>query len=77
MNLGGQMAEVEFEGDKPKWPAEPEFGFTDEGEPVGWRVLDPDGNVVASGPGMTLEMVASFGDGPQEQSQEGNAHVGD
>lgn len=37
---------------------------------VGWVVLDPDGNVVASGPGMVLEMVTSMGDAPDE-SEEG------
>jgi hypothetical protein len=31
-------------------------------EPVGWRVLDPDGNVVASGPLITLEMVTNMGE---------------
>lgn len=28
----------------------------------GWQVLDPDGNVVASGPGIVLEMVAHTGE---------------
>lgn len=30
--------------------------------PVGWVVLDPDGNVVDSGPGMTLVMASSMGE---------------
>ena len=29
-------------------------------EPVGWRVLDPDGNVVASGPVTKAEMTAQL-----------------
>jgi hypothetical protein len=34
----------------------------------GWRVLDPDGNVLAAGPPVQLEMVASFGgDEPAEE----------
>lgn len=41
-------------------------------EPVGWRVLDPDGNVVASGPGMTLESAATMGD-----AEEGPGDGGD
>ncbi|MCW2900310.1 MAG: hypothetical protein JWO67_2575 [Streptosporangiaceae bacterium] len=28
----------------------------------GWRVLDPDGTVVDSGPGIALEMVAHIGE---------------
>jgi len=36
--------------------------LTADGEPVGWRVLDRDGNVIASGPGMTLEMASNFGE---------------
>jgi hypothetical protein len=39
-------------------------------EPIGWVVLDPDGNVVDSGPGMTLEMVTTFGD--DEEGAEGD-----
>jgi hypothetical protein len=31
-------------------------------EQVGWRVIDPDGNVVDCGPGMVLEMVTEMGD---------------
>jgi hypothetical protein len=27
---------------------------------VGWRVIDPDGNVVASGPGMVLQMAGDI-----------------
>ena len=33
-----------------------------EPEPVGWQVLDPDGNVVASGPVTELEMAAEMGE---------------
>lgn len=29
---------------------------------VGWQVLDPDGNVVASGPVTELEMAAELGE---------------
>lgn len=48
-------------------PNEPEWAeLTPDGEPVGWRVLDPDGNVVDCGPGMTLEAVSST-----EQTEEG------
>jgi hypothetical protein len=32
------------------------------GEPVGWRVIDPDGNVVDSGPGMVLDAVTDLGE---------------
>ena len=35
-----------------------------DGSPVGWRVIDPDGNVVDSGPLIELEMVAGLG-GPE------------
>ena len=33
-----------------------------DGSPVGWRVIDPDGNVVSSGPLIELEMVAGLGE---------------
>jgi hypothetical protein len=46
--------------------------FTADGEPVGWRVIDRDGNVVAQGPGMTLEMVSDMGDGQQEATDGGD-----
>lgn len=29
---------------------------------VGWRVLDPDGNVIAAGPVTELEMAAQMGE---------------
>jgi hypothetical protein len=36
----------------------------------GWRVLDPDGNIVASGPGpIELQAAASFGDADQDADQ--------
>lgn len=35
-------------------------------EQIGWQVLDPDGNVVDSGPLIVLEMVAEMG---QEQGE--------
>ena len=38
---------------------------------VGWVVLDPDGNVVDSGPGMVLEMAATMGDEPADPDEEG------
>ncbi len=47
-----------------------ECGTADE--QIGWRVIDPDGNVVASGPGMTLEMAAAMGDGPREATDGGD-----
>lgn len=41
--------------------------LTADGEPVGWRVLDPDGNVVDSGPGIAMIAVAESGpDTPEE-----------
>lgn len=39
----------------------------------GWVVLDPEGNVVDSGPGMTLEMASSMG----EEVQDGGDRPGD
>lgn len=33
-----------------------------EEQPIGWRVIDPDGNVVDSGPCIELEMVTSMGE---------------
>ena len=33
-----------------------------DGSPVGWRVIDPDGNVVDSGPLMFAELVADTGE---------------
>lgn len=36
---------------------------------IGWRVLDPEGNVVASGPLTELEMVALVGDTPPEEAE--------
>lgn len=45
--------------------------MTEQMAEVGWVVLDPDGNVVDSGPGMVLEMVATMGDEPDEQGEEG------
>lgn len=38
-------------------------------EPPGWVVLDPDGNVVDSGPGMFLEMASDMG-GSEETEEE-------
>ena len=35
---------------------------------VGWRVLDPDGNVVDSGPGMFL--IAAGESGPADDTEE-------
>jgi hypothetical protein len=41
------------------------LGFLPDGQPVGWRVLDADGNVVQAGPVsealMTAEMAESLG----------------
>jgi len=36
-------------------------------EPPGWRVIDSDGNVVGSGPGIALEMVTEMGGSEQEE----------
>ena len=36
---------------------------------IGWRVLDPEGNVVDSGPITQLEMVANLGDTPAEEAE--------
>lgn len=36
---------------------------------IGWRVLDPEGNVVDSGPITELEMVAFAGDTPPEEAE--------
>ena len=46
-----------------------------EPEPeVGWRVLDPDGNVIASGPVTELEMTTELG---ETLSVEGTPDGGD
>jgi len=42
---------------------------------VGWRVLDPDGNVVDSGPPMALQAVLGFGDLPPVPEIDPFAHV--
>ena len=34
-------------------------------EGLGWQVLDPDGNVIASGPITELEMAGLAGDAPE------------
>jgi len=47
---------------------EPEIlELTPDGEPVGWQVLDPDGNVVASGPGMFLQAAGVAGEGDETE----------
>jgi hypothetical protein len=38
---------------------------------IGWRVLDPDGNVVASGPVTELEMVAEMGEVTEPEGSDG------
>lgn len=43
-----------------------------EPEPVGWQVLDPDGNVVASGPVTELEMSAEMGETPRGEDSDGS-----
>jgi hypothetical protein len=48
--------------DVPDGQSDEQAGEVPAGEPVGWRVIDPDGNVVDSGPGMVLEMVTEMGD---------------
>jgi hypothetical protein len=43
-----------------------------EAEPeTGWRVLDPDGNVVASGPATELEMAAEMGEALNLEGSDG------
>jgi hypothetical protein len=39
----------------------------DVDEAPGWKVLDPDGNVVESGPAVELEAVAETGTSEEEQ----------
>jgi hypothetical protein len=43
-----------------------------DGQPIGWRVIDPDGNVVASGPPISLEMATFMGDGQDEEAVDGS-----
>jgi hypothetical protein len=38
---------------------------------VGWQVLDPDGNVVASGPVTALEMAAEMGEALNPEGTDG------
>lgn len=38
----------------------------------GWVVVDPDGNIVDSGPGIVLEMAAQAGDSDQEGLTDGS-----
>jgi hypothetical protein len=38
---------------------------------TGWRVLDPDGNVVASGPVTELEMAAEMGEALNLEGSDG------
>lgn len=38
---------------------------------VGWRVIDPHGNVVDSGPGIVLEMSTEIGGSEQEGADDG------
>jgi hypothetical protein len=40
--------------------------MTEPERPVGWLVLDPDGNVVDFGPPIELEMVTQMGEPEQE-----------
>ena len=37
----------------------------------GWRVVDADGNIVAAGPPVELQMVASFGETDATEEGEG------
>lgn len=39
------------------------LAYEPEDEPAGWRVLDPDGNVVAAGPQTVTEASAGAGEG--------------
>ena len=45
---------------------DPTMDIVEPGTPIGWRVLDPDGNVVASGPITELVAVSDYG---QEQEE--------
>lgn len=45
--------------------SDPVMAAPDLGEAPGWVVLDPDGNVVDSGPLTELESVAEIGEGEQ------------
>ncbi len=45
-------------------------GTDDEPQEIGWRVLDPDGNVVASGPGIILQAASMAG---EEETDGGNS----
>jgi hypothetical protein len=38
---------------------------------VGWQVIDQNGNVVDSGPGIVLEMSTEIGGGEQEGADDG------
>ena len=39
-------------------PADLGLGFLPDGQPVGWQVVDPDGNVVQRGPVSEAQMTA-------------------
>lgn len=46
-------------------PEDPEVPAADEAP--GWQVLDADGNVVQSGPGVTLAAVSDAGEEEEQQ----------
>lgn len=41
-------------------------------EPMGWQVLDPDGNVIDSGPLTVMYMAADLGENPQPEDVDGS-----
>lgn len=43
-----------------------------EPEQIGWQVLDPDGNVIASGPVTVVELVAEAGSAQEEEDGDGS-----
>lgn len=43
---------------------------TESGEPIGWMVTDPDGNVVASGPVTEAQAVFLVGEASTDEGDE-------
>ena len=40
-------------------------------EPVGWRILDPDGNVIDQGPLIVAAQASSMGESQEEEESNG------
>jgi len=55
---------------------DPPMSDIEAGTPIGWQVIDPDGNIVASGPITELQAVADYGQElyhvEEEESDGGN-----